>query len=253
MNNDLFPRGRGPAIVLVASALLLSSATLRAEEGDGAWWSITPYIWLMDTKLDLQWRDAAAVGTEIKFKDVLDNLDAAFQINVEGGKGRWSAFADVIYAKLSDDVGEGAFTLDTKNKQVFVDAGIGFWPGGAGSPFGVYGGLRYTEFDNTYELKLQGNEIRRRRDSSGYYDALLGARYRFDLSERWSILTRGDISFGDSEGSWQLQALAAYTVGKRRMNRIVFGYRYRDAEFEDGDLTSEYSFYGFLAGFNFRF
>ncbi len=234
-------------------ALSCASGTLIADDQEGVWWSISPYIWLMDTKLDLQWRDAAAVGTEIKFKDALDNLDAALQINVEGGKGRWSAFADVIYVKLSDDVGEGAFTLDTKNKQLFLDAGVGFWPGGAGSPLGLYGGVRYAEFDNTYELKLQGNEIRRRRDTSGYYDALLGARYRFDLSERWSILTRGDVSFGESDGSFQLQALAAYTVGKRQMNRIVFGYRYRDAEFDDADLKSEYAFYGFLAGFNFRF
>ncbi len=63
----------------------------------------------------------------------------------------------------------------------------------------------------------------------------------------------GDVSFGDSEGSWQVQGLFAYTVGKRRRNHIVFGYRYKQAEFKDGDLTTEFTYSGPLAGFNFRF
>ncbi len=63
----------------------------------------------------------------------------------------------------------------------------------------------------------------------------------------------GDTSFGDSEGTWQVQGLFAYTVGKRRRNHIVFGYRYKQAEFKDGALITEHTFDGPIAGFNFRF
>jgi hypothetical protein len=254
VNSDKLVRGgRRPAMLLAVVALVLFSGGLRAEDGDEVWWSITPYVWAMDTQLDLSWRDSPIGGTEIDFKDALDQLDAAFQVAVEGGRGRWSAFADLTFVKISDAVGEDPLRLKSKNKQVFLDAAVSFWPGGVGTPLSVYGGMRYHGFDNVYRLQNQGSDIARRESSTDYVDALLGLRYRFDLSERWSIVTLGDVSFGESEGTWQAQALAAYTVGKRRMNRIMFGYRYRDAEFDDAELTTEYAFHGPLVGFSFRF
>jgi hypothetical protein len=66
-------------------------------------------------------------------------------------------------------------------------------------------------------------------------------------------LTRGDVSFGDSKGTWLVQGLFAYTVGKRQRNRIVFGYQYKEAEFREGDLITEFTYNGPIAGFNFRF
>ena len=66
-------------------------------------------------------------------------------------------------------------------------------------------------------------------------------------------MTRGDVSFGDSKGTWLVQGLFAYTVGKRQRNRIVFGYQYKEAEFGDGDLITEFAYNGPMAGFNFRF
>jgi len=69
---------------------------------------------------------------------------------------------------------------------------------------------------------------RLRCSTKDYYDALLGIRYRFDLSGRWALLTRGDFSFGDSKGTWLVQGLFAYTVGKRQRNRIMFGYQYKE-------------------------
>jgi hypothetical protein len=34
---------------------------------------------------------------------------------------------------------------------------------------------------------------------------------------------------------------------------VSFGYHYKEAEFKDGDLTTEFDYHGPLAGFNFRF
>ncbi len=113
--------------------------------------------------------------------------------------------------------------------------------------------MRYTGFDDRYQFSVLGTPAGESRSTQDYVDALLGIRYRFDLSERWSLSTHGDVSFGDSEGTWQVQGLFAYTVGKRQRNHIMFGYRYKQAEFKDGNLTTDYTFSGPLAGFNFRF
>ena len=76
---------------------------------------------------------------------------------------------------------------------------------------------------------------------------------RFDLNGPWSLLTRADYAFGDSDGIFQLQALFRYVVGRDRQNGILIGYRYKETELEDGGLEEDYEYKGPLAGFNFRF
>ena len=91
------------------------------------------------------------------------------------------------------------------------------------------------------------------RNSSDYYDALLGLRYRFDFGDRWQLLTHADYSFGDSEGGFLARANFAYTVGNKKQNRVLFGYQYKDTEFRDGDLKTAFTNYGPMVGFDFRF
>ena len=115
--------------------------------------------------------------------------------------------------------------------------------------------MRFSGLDDRYTFRLIADDaiVGERRSDKDYYDALVGLRYRFDLSERWSLLTRADTSFGDSEGTVLLQANLAWTVGKRQQNRIFFGYQYKTAEFRDDDLRLDFDYQGPTAGFNFRF
>ncbi len=242
-------------VAVFASFLLFPAAAVHAQEADTFGWSITPYIWATETTVDLSFRDANIGAGEISFSDLLDVLDAAFMIHVEGGGGSWSAFGDLTYLKTSDTNDRAAFVIDTNSKQLFFDGAVAWWPGGLGSNFSLYGGLRYSGFDDRYTFRLVINDtpVGERRSTKDYYDALVGIRYRFDLSERWSLLTRADTSFGDSEGTVLLQANLGWTVGKRQQNRIMFGYQYKTAEFRDGDLRLDFDYQGPMAGFNFRF
>ena len=243
------------AVVAATSILLLALASsASAQESDKFGWSITPYFWASDTSLDLTVEDTDITGgVKIPFSDLLDVLDTAFQIHVEGGKGKWSGFGDFTYLETSDTIDRPMLTIETNSKQTFLDAAIAYWPNGVGSQLNIYGGVRYTGFDDRYEFLLGTDPLVVSRSSNDYYDALLGLRYRFDLSERWGLLTRADLSFGDSEGTWLVQALFGYTVGKRQQNRILFGYQYKQAEFKDGGLRQEFTYGGPMAGFNFRF
>jgi len=240
-------------ILFFMVGFLLLSEAAETQASDSPQWSITPYIWASNTTLDLNLRGSPIGGADISFKDLMDITDSAFQAHVEAGKGNWSVFTDLTYISTTDSFGQGLIGVDSKSKQWFVDVVAAYWPGGVGSPLNFYGGVRYTGFDDRYSFSLGDTPLGTRRNTSDYVDALVGMRYRFNLSERWSILTRGDTSFGNSEGTWLVQGLFAYTVGKRRQNRIVFGYQYKQAEFKDGDLKTEFSYYGPMAGFNFRF
>jgi len=230
-------------------------STASAQDSDRFRWSITPYIWATDTTVDLTFSDTNIGSGDISFSDLLDVLDAAFMVQVEGGKGNWSGFGDLTYLSTSDTTSRTVFTIDVDSEQTFLDAAVAFWPDGVGSPLSLFGGLRYSGFDDRFNFRLTADDslVSTQRSKDDYYDALFGLRYRFDLSERWQLLTHGDFSFGDSEGSFLLRANFAYTVGKRRQNRILFGYQYKEADFKDGALKTEYEYSGPMAGFNFRF
>jgi hypothetical protein len=119
----------------------------------------------------------------------------------------------------------------------------------------VFGGLRYTGAETRFEFASVPNDmpLGSQRSDSDFYDALLGLRYRFDLSERWSLQTRADVSFGDTEGTLLARASFAYTVGERRENRILIGYQYKQLEFKNGGASTDIELQGPTAGFSFRF
>ncbi len=244
---------RGPAVCL--SLILIPATGAHGQDADIFGWSITPYLWATETTVDLTFQDTDIGTGDISFGDLLDVLDAAFMIHVEGGRGNWTAFGDLTYLKTSDSTERAAFVVDTNSEQLFLDGAVAWWPRGAGSNFNLYGGLRLSGFDDRYTFRLISDNapVGERRSKKDYYDALAGLRYRFDFSDRWSLLTRADTSFGDSEGTVLLQANLALTVGKRQQNRILFGYQYKAAEFKDGDLRLDYVYQGPMAGFNFRF
>ena len=229
-----------------------SPALAQGQNPESFSWSVTPYLWASETKLDLTLGNGISASDKVSFSDLLDTLDTAFMVHAEGGKGKWSMYGDLTYLDMSDSDERELITIDSDSEQTFLDLGAAYWPGGVNSNLSLLGGLRYSGFDDRYTFRAADETIGTRRTTSDYYDALIGIRYRFDLSERWSLLTRADYSFGDSEGIYVVNANFSVTVGKRRQNRILFGYQYKQAEFKDGDLTSDFTYYGPMAGFNFR-
>ncbi len=240
-------------LLIAHCSLALFAANANAQNSDAMQWSVTPYIWATDTSLDFSLNGSPVGGADLSFGDLLDVLETAFQIHVEGGKGNWSGFVDFTFISTSDIEALPSVQIDIDSEQVVLDAAAAYWPGGVGSPLNLYGGVRYSEFDDRYRFSVGGTPSGETRSTRDYLDALLGIRYRFDLRDRWGLLTRGDVSFGDSEGTWQAEVLFEYTVGKRQQNRILFGYRYKEAEFEDGTLTTEFTYKGPIAAFAFGF
>jgi len=194
---------------------------IASQDSGKLGWSITPYLWASDTSLDMTVTDSGiGGGTEIPFADLLDVLESAFQIHVEAGKGNWSGFGDLTYIETSDTISRPLLIIDTSNKQKVLDAAVAYWPNGVGSQLNFFGGLRYSGFDDRYLFSLGANPLVERRSTKDYYDALLGIRYRFDLSERWALLTRGDISFGEKQICVWLPIQGSGVQGRRAKHRV---------------------------------
>ncbi len=248
------PARHGWIAVIVLACAIAPPFDAFAQQGDSMHWSITPYLWAPTTTVDLALRGTSIGSGKLTFDDLLDTLDTAFMIHVEGGKGNWTGFADVTYLDTSDSNQRPLLKITTDSQQTFMDFAAVYWPAGVGSRFNVFGGVRYSGFDDEFRFYgPAGNLLEKRKSTEDYYDALIGARYRFELSERWKLMTHADYSFGDSEGTFLLRANFAYIVGKRQQNRILFGYQYKEADFKDGDLEKDFAYQGPMAGFNFRF
>ncbi len=241
--------------LVYSAALLLALLPLHARaQDDSLSWSVTPYGWGSDTKLDLSVRDSEINGgVEIPFHDLLDVLDAVLQIHVEAGKGNWSSFVDLTIIETSDTIQRTLSTIDTNSDQTFIDAAVAYWPEGFGSALSLFGGVRYTELDDRFDFRLNSDPLVTRSSSEDFFDLMLGARYRFELSEQWDFLVRGDVSFGDTEGSWLVNGLFGYAIGQSGQHRILIGYQHKQLEVQKGGINSDYTLSGPIAGFNFRF
>ena len=258
----LRPFGRsGPLKLLTWIALVL--ATLPAARSAAAEeaaseinWSLTPYIWASDTEYDLKAGGTPVDDGKVTFDDLLDTTDTSFQIVTEAGLGggKWSAFVDLTYLETSDSYTVPLFRVDSDSEQWFADAAIAWWPQGESGGLSVFAGCRYTDLDDSLDFILEetSQPVGRIENDRDFLDALLGVRKRFRLTDSWSLLTHADFSFGQSEGTYQLQALFRYAMGKKQQYGLIFGYRYKETKFEHDDIEEEYKYQGPLLGFNFR-
>ena len=244
---------RYPAIARLLTCMLTWALVPAAGMAEPLQWSVTPYLWATKINLDLKADGSPIGGGKISFSDLADATDASFQVIVEAGRGRWSGFADVTYLKTTDSSDIDVVRVKTESKSWVVDMAAAFWPAGEEGGLSLFAGMRYTSMDDEYKFVLGGVSLGTRGNDRSFTDALVGARYRYSFTERWAVVSRIDGSFGDSEGTFQLEALLRYAVGKRQQNGILFGYRYKEADFKSGRIEEDFEYKGPLAGFNFRF
>jgi len=242
------------SVALVVLALVLVRVPqVSAQEHSPLQWSVTPFLWAANTKVDLRLRGQDLGSSELSFDDLLDVTDQSFMVNVEAGRGHWSVLADVSHITMSDTDERVLLTVASRNKQSFIDLAAAFWPKGVGSPLSFIGGIRASLFDDRYQFLLNDQLLGERHSSSDYVDLLVGVRYRFPLNDRWSLQTDGNLSFGDSKGTFVARAYFVYAIGSRDRYQVLFGYQYKEADFADGDLRSDFVYGGPGAGFSFRF
>lgn len=251
--------GGGARVQILALLVLVlpTGLAVAGDTGGGLSWSVTPYLWATETKYKLK-ADGTPIGDgKVTFDDLVDTSDTSFQFVTEAAikGGKWSVLADVTYLDASDTFKGAILRVDSESENWVVDAAIAWWPGGEEQGLSLFAGGRYTEMDDRFHFKtVQDKEklgvLKNDRD---FLDVLIGVRQRFTLGERWALFTRADYSDGDSDGIWQVQAVVRYAMGSKQQYGLMFGYRYKEAEFKNGKLEEKNKYYGPLLGFNFRF
>jgi len=242
---------------IACAALLLATPLAHASPSGGSWdWSIAPYIWgaSFNTDVTLARPPVQASGFN-KFEDVVDKLDGAFLVHGEGQGDDWGLFGDYIFLGLSDDDQRQFLRTETDIDLSMLEL-AGVWAPNPerGRGFEAFAGLRRIDVDMTLQL-IPNNQgiVRASIDVDDSFDDLMvGARYIFPLSDRWTLSLRGDGSWGDTDGTWNVSAVALYQMTN---GAWAFGWRHLNIELQRRDAGSalDIALDGPVVGYNFQF
>lgn len=241
------------AALCIAVPLCLSSPA-HAATGEGWDWIVAPYGWAASIGTDFETpTPPTPAGSDTAFADIIDKIDGAFQVHIEGQGDHFGVFTDFTYLGLADSKDFQRFATESDlDTRLFELAAV--WSPGAerSRGFEVFAGLRYIDVDFTFQLDPENPLFDTVIVDGGesFSDFMLGARYTWAIAERWGLTVRGDGSFGDTEGTWNASA-----IGQYRMKRGAWylGYRHLDVEIETESATTSITLSGPLAGYGFKF
>jgi len=241
-------------ISLTAGLLALVQPLTAAAQAE---WLVAPYVWLSDVSLD----QSSGVSGGISASDLLDKSDAVGMIRIEAALNRWGMTFDYLWLGVSGGttiprpLPEGNLGLNAELDISIVELGGFFRPSGKDSGIDYLFGVRNINSEKILIVIPRIGPPQRFDSDETFTDVYAGARYLARFGNNWDFNLRGDYSFGDSEGTWNLLASVGY-----RFNRhfaMNLGYRHLAIEFEDTDNgaveTTDIEMSGPLLGFLFRF
>ena len=248
-----------PLIATLVASTCLSGTSAFAEisANKGLSWSVTPYLWLSDTSVKSSINDNTIADTEIKFRDVVDTVEMAFQGHVEGYGDHFGVFADITYISVADKSVQHDTTVDAEmDTGIYELAALYNLPGKGLEGLSLFAGLRQLSGKQEIELHSDGpvSLDHTISEDNRWTDLMIGARYGFRLSNQWQLGVRADYSNGDTEGAFNLQAVLGYEVRLWKIHgSSMIGYRYFAFDLEEGPLKSEYTMSGPMVGLRFSF
>jgi len=152
----------------VLAAVFSAPATAQTAKQDAQGWQfeLTPYLWAPALKGSVQINNAPKAKLDLSAWDLIQMLDFSAAGRFEARNGRWSGFADVFYAKVSDG-GDGEITLrqrgpgiefdaNLKMKQVIGEVGGAYRVVEGGTPVDLMLGGRYNKIDMDAKVEATG-------------------------------------------------------------------------------------------------
>ena len=244
----------GRAILRFAFAAALAAGSAAgveaqgdADAGSSRWsFTVTPYLWAAGLDGETA---ASGVGSEIdtgyRFLS-LDNLDLTLAANLEARKGRWTVLLDGLYVEFSDAFDRPTVDTDAEiSGRIFESSAT--YPAARVPGLELVFGMRYVALDS--EVQLTPGPAGSAGES--WLDPLVGARFKHDFNDRWSVSLRGDVGgFGvASELTTNLSATVGYRITDAMTLR--FGYRALQMDFEDGGFVLDAIAQGYTVGLSF--
>ena len=252
-------RWAGVLVFLGVFLFLAGQAGAQSETGDQWSFSITPYSWL--SKIEGRMATLPPLpssNVDLDAGDILKNLDLAAMAVFELRKGRWGAFGDIAYSRLSTDA-NSPFGLLYSGINVESTTFI-FTFGGSyraiskpGGSLDILVGGRYWSIDT--ELELQGLILPNRiqKHSEDWLDPLVGVKGRVNLGSGFFLSGWGNVGgFGTgSKFSYDVYGGLGYEFNNTVA--LTLGYRALYVDYEHDRFLYEVTQHGPVLGLSFKF
>ncbi|WP_295315401.1 hypothetical protein [Roseobacter sp.] len=232
----------------VIAMVPLSVSTAQAQD-----WEFTAsfYLYMAETETGV-----GGNNITLSFSDALDNLDFAGMGSFEASRGPWTLLADYMLTDLSfgtDTPGPVFSGVNTNAKtQIATFVALLDVHEAQGSTFAIGGGVRWFDTDTTITFLPGPGAGRTVGSRDNWTDAIIAARYQFDIAQNWSgtvFVDYGGFS-GDTE-TWQLLATADWKFADNWVAR--FGYRQIGVENDEGGRGYEFEQSGPVIGIAYNF
>jgi hypothetical protein len=185
--------------------------------------------------------------------DVLDDLDAALTLLVQGSNDTWGYWASYEYVKMSDNITfrtPGDLTNAKVNgKAIFgteiIDAGFS-WNVPGVQWLELIGGARGWIVEERFRAERSsdfGGGVRSVSVQKEWIDGFVGVRAKIPLSKRWGAMLRADAGAGDSDSTYQALAMLNYEIGDNWTT--AFGLRYLSVDYSSGGFLFDMEMSGF--------
>ena len=245
---------RTQSLAFAASALL--SVAGQASAQDAAWnYSGTFYLWGAETQTSINTPNGT-IDAKLSFSDALENLDFAFMGAVAAQKGPWSIIGDFVQTNLSFSTpapnGQPASVEASVKTQVLNAYALREVRTGGNWSFDAGAGVRWFNTDTTLAVQGGPNNGLSARSNDNWFDPVIAARLRFDMSDRWSGAAFVDYG-GFRSGSESFQILLSATYAINDSWSVVGGYRYLDITHGASNDEFKFSQSGPLIGVGYEF
>lgn len=256
--------------------LLCALAPLTAGAQDEGWqWRASVYGWLPDIAGKTRF-PAGPTDIEVEVDTLVDNLNFTTMIGLDGQKGRWGVFTDVLYMDLGNTetmnrsftVGgmmiPADVTLDTRfdlKSWVWTLAGTFEFAASDSSQVELLFGARLVDIDQQLDWRISGDigplPLPGREGTSGVeasnWDAVVGAKGHWQpggAGSPWVVPWYVDVGTGDSDLTWQAMVGVGYSF--KRVT-VLLNWRRLVYELPDDKPIREFEFDGPMVGASFAF
>lgn len=226
-------------ILLAVIAVLWCVPALAEEQEAGKWdFQLAPlYLWAVNIDGDVSLR-GNNVPLTLDFGDIFDNLETVFTFHFESWYlKKFGLLLDYNFVDISSGQQTPELSLDVGFKStMFEFGGLYRFIQGKHELECLLGG-RYNKIEN--EIDIVGVPPRIDIDKD-WTDLMVGLRYRWNITDRWQLVLRGDYATGGSNGTWNGVGVIQYQPWK--YIGIIAGYRVMDIDYDDGSGPTAFEY-----------
>lgn len=239
-----------------ADAVSPVAPDVQVIEKDGWTFTMAPYFWAAGLSGDMGVFGLAPVHVDMRFSDILENLDFAAMAIVEARRDRFSIVGDILYTKLSGgaDTRRGILAssigVTSETFAGLLSGGYSVLDGPSGR-LDVVGGVRVWSVDT--EISLSGGLLggRSRSDGATWVDGMVGLRGNYSITPKVYLTGWGLAGAGGADSDWDVAAALGYKFNDRFS--AVMGYRALGVDYSDDGFEFDAVQQGPIFGAVFKF